>query len=212
MNKPKGISTRPRTPYPYEHNLDLHRLWRWGKGIERLLAEYQPLTEHDWQTFRPDKETRNSMVDLERASPEGLRQIREELDAANEELDFFLSSGDQSSLVDTLERLAERIECVVDAVGKSATPTKEKYLSQKEVERMFGMTAKAVKGFCNRHNIPTKQEPRRFWVALVPFATAYAQDTNVPTDKAVRKRVASAMQQQEIARRLDAATSQFFGM
>ena len=73
------------------------------------------------------------------------------------------------------------------------------------------MKPKAVKGFCLLHNIPTKQESRRFRVSIVPFITAYAQDINVRTDAALRHRVAKAMQKQEIVSKLDAATAQFFG-
>ena len=89
---------------------------------------------------------------------------------------------------------------------------KKKYVLLSEICRVFGMKDKAVKGFCNRHKIPVKQESRRFWIALVPFVTAYMQDTNVRTDAALRKRVAKALQLHEVAGKLDEATSALFGL
>ena len=86
-----------------------------------------------------------------------------------------------------------------------------KRLLLSEISRMFGMKPRAVKGFCKRHDVPTKQEPRRFWIALVPFATAYAQDTNVRTNEALLNRVAAALNLHEITSKLDAVTAQFFG-
>lgn len=80
-----------------------------------------------------------------------------------------------------------------------------------ELVQTFGMTPKAIKWFCSRHNVPTRQEARRFFVAIVPFYTAYAQDTNVRTDAALRKRATRLISQQTILAKLDDSCRQFFG-
>ncbi len=114
-------------------------------------------------------------------------------------------------------KLLAQFENCEEAIGMKAPlspppANKEKYLLISEICRMFKMGDKAARGFCDRHKIPIHKEARRFKIALVPFATAYAQDTNVRTDDAVRHRVASTMQQQEIASKLNATTAQFFGL
>ena len=96
------------------------------------------------------------------------------------------------------------------AIGMKA-PVSEKYLLLSEVCEMFGMKPKAIKGFCVRHAVPTIQEPRKFRIAILSFLTAYAQDTNVRTDQALRKRVRRALEQQDIMARLDDATRRLFG-
>lgn len=88
----------------------------------------------------------------------------------------------------------------------------EKYLLLTEVCRIFKMKPKAVKGFCTENNIPTKPEARKFHIALVPFATAYAQSTNRHATDAAKRRIAKAMQKHEITSKFDAATAQFFGV
>jgi hypothetical protein len=102
---------------------------------------------------------------------------------------------------------------VAAGLAKTGQPDSkpEKYMLLSEVCRMFKpMTAKAIRGFCRRHGVPTIQEPRRFRVAIVPFLTAYAQDTNVRTDEALKKRVRRDLEQQGIRARMDEATNRFF--
>ena len=88
----------------------------------------------------------------------------------------------------------------------------EKYLLLSEVCRIFGMKPKAVKGFCAEHNIPTRPEARRFHVALVPFAVAFARSTSNYAADAAKKRIAREIQKHELTSRLDAATAQFLGV
>jgi hypothetical protein len=105
----------------------------------------------------------------------------------------------------TLTRLSVLLEI------KPHNPT-ESYLLLSEVCTMFGLSPKVAKTFCKDHHIPTKSEPRRFRISVVPFVTAYAQDTNVRTDAALRKRAARGLRRKEITSQLDSATTTFFGL
>ena len=86
------------------------------------------------------------------------------------------------------------------------------YVLISEVARIFKMKPKAIKGFCTQHNIPTDPKPRRFFVALVAFTTAYARATNVRTDKAVRKSIERAITQRNLRAKLDPAVNDLLGM
>jgi hypothetical protein len=105
------------------------------------------------------------------------------------------------------QRLTPEQRRLVGSIEKTA----ETYLLLSEVKKMFAISGKTIKGFCVRHGVPTIQEPRKFRVAIVPFLTAYAQDTNVRTDEALRKRVRRELAHRNIMAPLDAATSRFFG-
>ena len=115
---------------------------------------------------------------------------------------------DADRSLEALDRHKNAVLAFLD--GLSRKSDKEKYVLLSEICRVFAMKDKAVKGFCGRHNIPTKQEKRRYRIALVPFVTAYMQDTNVRADEALRKRVAKALQLHEVAEKLDQATSALF--
>lgn len=116
---------------------------------------------------------------------------------------------DADRSLDALTRYKNSVLVFLDGLSQQRTAGREKYVLLSEVSKTFAMKPKAVKTFCEQHKIPTDKKPRRFWIALVPFVTAYAQATNVRTDTALRNRITTALNRHEIAEKLDAATSAF---
>lgn len=208
-------------PFPFDYGSDLHWLWGWGQRLHAWLSSDRPAGRLDWMIFRPDRSARAAITRLGEKHPAGIRQVQDSLgsvELAWAKCEVGKSNPDSieaDNFVGALLCLADRIRTACQIIAEEecrlGQRPKEIYFLQSRIEKIFAMKPKAVKGFCLLHNIPTKQESRRFRVSIVPFITAYAQDINVRTDAALRHRVAKAMQKQEIVSKLDAATAQFFG-
>jgi len=202
--------------FPFEYGSDLHWLWGWGQRLFDYLSFDRPPGRLDAMIFRPDRQAADALMRYEAQHRESVAQIRDHLDHAEAQWERFKAVGfapdsdEAVHVVDALVDLVDRIRIGIETIRDGETP-EHTYLLLTQVRELFGMTPKAVKGFCTRHKVPTKQEARRFRIAIAPFLTAYAQDTNVPTDVALRKRASRLIKQQEIREKLDGATRDFFG-